>query len=129
MRHRAGDREPVAARRLDVRGRREPDDRARAGDRHRRLDAVRAPEREVDEVAAARGQHVPRGLRGERRVERDLVQQEVSTSCADRDRRGHLQDRLVRVDDPALGHGPDLAVEPQSAKSSIARSSNPTDDR
>ena len=99
----------------------EAHDRAPASRRPRGLDPVRPPEREIDERPALRRDHVPRGLRRERRVHRHLVQQHRLDELRLRDRRGDLDDRLLRVDDPALGDRPDLALESHLAESSIAR--------
>jgi hypothetical protein len=84
--------------------------------RHRRLRPVRAAEREVDELAIAGRHHVARGLRCESRVQGDLVQQVGLHELRDRDRCGDLQDRLVRVHDPAFRHGSDVTGEAQSAE-------------
>ena len=45
-----------------------------------------------------------------------MVQQVGLDELGDRDRRRELEDRLVRQDDAALGHGPDVALEPQVAE-------------
>ena len=116
VRHRAGDREAVPPRGLDVRVAANPTIALARATAMAASTPVRAPEREVHEVLAGRGHRVARGLRRERRVERHLVQQERLHQLRDGDRRGDLHDRLVRVHDPAFGDRPDLSVEPQLAE-------------
>ena len=113
VRHGAGRAQTVAARRGDVAGRREADDRRVARDGIGRVGPLRPAEGEVDDLAAARRQAAPGRLRGEHRVERDLVQQEGLDELALGERGGHLQERLARVDDASLGDGPDVAGEPE----------------
>ena len=94
--------EPERARRLHVRRRGEPDDRAARATAIAASRPVRAPEREVHQVRRPARQPVARGLRRERRVQRHLVQQLRLHQLRGGDRRGDLQDRLARVHDPAL---------------------------
>ena len=112
VRHRAADLQVELPRGVDVRRRAEAHDRAAARRGPCGLEPVRPAEREVDEPAPLRRDHVPGGLRGDRRVQRDLVQEGGLDELGLRDRRRHLEDRLLRVDDPALGDRPDLALEP-----------------
>jgi hypothetical protein len=109
--HRAGDRQPELARRLDVGRGPEADDRASARRSSRSLDTVGAAEREVDQPTPFRSDQVARRLRGERRVQCHLVQQNGFHELRFGDRRRHLQDRLSRVHDAAFRNGPDLAGE------------------
>ena len=103
-----------AASTLDVAS--EADERAPASRGAGSLHPVRPPEREVDELAPLRRDHVPGRLGRERRMERDLVQQDRLDQLRLGDRRGDLHDRLLRMDDAPLRHRPDLPREAHVAE-------------
>jgi hypothetical protein len=113
VRHRSGGSQAQSAGGLDVARRDEPHHRGRACDGHGGLDPVCSSHGEVHEVPIAGGQPVARGLRGERRLGRDEVEQRRLDELSHRDRGRDLEDRLVRQHDGSLGNGPDVARESQ----------------
>ena len=110
-----------SAGRLHVAGGREAGDRARA---RRRPWRPRCRASAGARSRRGRGRRRPRRTARPstpRRVQRDRVQQVALHELRDGDRRGDLQDRLVGVHDGALGHRPDVAVEPQAGRKRLER--------
>ena len=81
--------------------------------RHRRLDALGAPEGEVDEAQVSRRQAAAGRLRRDRRGERQLVEQVGLGHLGLGNRRRHLEKRLTGEHHPPLGHGPHVTGEAQ----------------
>src|SRR5947207_14343304 len=111
MRHGAGRDEAVTTRGLDVARGLEASNRRHSRHVESSLDALRAPEGEVDDVASRRRDHAARGLAGDGGLEGDAVEQVRLDELRLGKRRGHLQQRLAREHDAAFGHAPYIAGE------------------
>ena len=116
MRHRPHRHEPVAHRGGDVRGPARACDRRCPRRLHRRVGAVIAARREVDQPLARRRSSAgckrdPRRLRRHHRLEVDLVEQQRLEQLRLNPRRGDANQRLAGERDRPLRHRVDVARE------------------
>src|SRR5581483_6263535 len=113
MRHRAHDGNGVSLSREYVARAGAAGDIARARDLHAGINAVRAPEREVDDAAAAGGGDAARRLGRDHRLEIDLIDEKRLDDLRLDDRRGHFENRLVGEKKASFGQPAHAAGEAQ----------------
>ena len=111
MRHRAGERQIEQAPGFDVRRRGASREARRARRQARGFQTVSAARSELGHHPARRRRDDARGLAGDRRLEREDREQRRLDDLRLHHRRRHAHERLVREDDLALVHGPDVARE------------------